>query len=340
VVLSLLLNQPAVTIDFESLQQWTVANWMEHLREVANAPLLPVMHFLVSTSNLSVPQPVAAFLQRAYGGQLRRHAALKQAHDDAESVLRRAGIDFRRFKGLELGESLYPWPELRYSRDVDIVVRPQQFAYAREALQRNGWTLAASIPLHDTLSKLGVLLDVHRRLAGRGESVLFGIGAAAVERYLGATLSPDEEYSLLAVRMFADKDFTLARLLDLYLFRLVKSMGVRSIAVTQQWDAHYPIAVMESRLAFHGALERESANGSRMVRAWRHKRLWPFVKYPLAAITGTKRIRKAISILFPSEEELDEHARGSRLRHLLSMGSVFFGLRGAGWAHFRTGNRQ
>ena len=96
--------------------------------------------------------------------RLRQLAAIKKVSD----LLRGAGIEFWLFKGEDLAIQLYANPNDRFSKDIDLLIKPADAAQALDLLQQHGYhqNNAGKPAQGRTLSqrRLGMVLDKDQTL--------------------------------------------------------------------------------------------------------------------------------------------------------------------------------
>ncbi|MFO0693301.1 MAG: nucleotidyltransferase family protein [Polyangiales bacterium] len=103
---------------------------------------------------------------------VRRTTARTLVHDVA-TILSREGIPVMPLKGALLAETVYRSGPFRAFTDVDLLVPEEDFERAVEALERGAFVVAERALSADASSVLvppglGVTIDLHRRLFGRG----------------------------------------------------------------------------------------------------------------------------------------------------------------------------
>jgi hypothetical protein len=89
------------------------------------------------------------------------------------ATMTRAGLPWVLLKGIALAQQFYPRPDMRFGVDIDVLVAPERFGDAIEAMTDAGWTLvdrnwtlaAQTVPAELRLvSPHGIIVDLHWHL--------------------------------------------------------------------------------------------------------------------------------------------------------------------------------
>ena len=122
------------------------------------------------------------WLRKLANGQARHNLAVAEALADVAEAFAQEGIVYTVLKGLPLAQKVYGTITARRCRDIDLLVRPMDFARARALLERlryeskHGLTAsqdrvwlryAADLPMGNT--ERGVLVELHHRFEMRPE---------------------------------------------------------------------------------------------------------------------------------------------------------------------------
>jgi hypothetical protein len=292
-------------------------------------------YFYGINNRIVLSDSVIKQLQRYYAGQLARYTAVERTGNDIIEKLRRSGIDARVFKGTDIARRLYPWPELRCFKDIDILIDPSHAAECRTILESEGWELVASMYIHDVYRKAGVLLEVHTSLFGHGESILFGCTRSDIHRYISHTVQPEEEYRLLTMKLFTEPEIDKMKLLDLYLFRTVYNL--KGMSIPKRWDGTLTMQLFDACIDNYAGKKTLKSTVSVMILTGRLCRVWQAIKYPFLLCSVPARCRKIRSILFPPPDvrrKIYGDSDTSSIRHIRRMIRVFTGRH-----HVKPGTR-
>lgn len=137
-------------------------NW-KHLLELADrhrvAPLL--LHHLKK-------YPAGMIDPELMSGLIQRQEAVTRQNMLSVAVLTRIAklfeeqkIDFLLLKGLSVGMRYYPNPNLRHSRDLDLLIRPEQFELAEKLLKEMGFERTEFEPTRDWHKELQFKQEYH-----------------------------------------------------------------------------------------------------------------------------------------------------------------------------------
>ncbi len=126
--------------------------------------------FLGLRASPHTPPDVLDALRVGHEALVRRHLLSTSVLDDLGVVLRRAGVDHVFVKGPVLADAVYPRPDLRDYRDLDVFVRRAHFRRTLEAIESSGSVLIErnwELVLHLLKGELnlvtppGVVVDLH-----------------------------------------------------------------------------------------------------------------------------------------------------------------------------------
>lgn len=198
----------------------------------------------------------------ALAGHLRACSALHGVAD----VLAAAGVDWLVFKGPVLAETVYGRPDLRAYSDVDILVRPGQFARSVAALEAAGcevvdrnWRLYRRITPGEVhlVTPSGVVLDLHwhlvndRRVRGAFSidvhEVLDGSVPLPVAGRAVPGMREDHAIAHLGLHSALSGADRLLQLKDMEQYLLREADWDAVARTAAQWGALIPLAVAVGR---------------------------------------------------------------------------------------------
>ncbi|MBQ8341326.1 MAG: nucleotidyltransferase family protein [Clostridia bacterium] len=213
-----------------------------------------------------VPPSVTEQLLRRSAASLASYYAQNEAMERLTKTLAQNGIDYLPLKGAVL-RYLYPNPEWRVGRDVDVLVRPSDFDRARQIATAVLSPVKIGEGRHDvgfTCSD-GVRIELHFSLFNGDE----GFGDLLSDPFAHAILKAEHRYELPDAELYAyhlahmAKHFRhggcgLRAFLDLYLLRQSLSSealaDAEALLVTAGLDQFAAVAWRQSRVFFAGEL--------------------------------------------------------------------------------------
>ena len=155
-------------------------------------------------------------------------------------TLGEAGFDCIPLKGMVL-RKLYPDASMRQMTDLDILVRPNDFARLKEAMEQAGFAgEAESNWMHDDFTKGTVLAEIHKRLSDDGGP------AEEWEKHMWERAVPDGEHAYL----MSPEDFYIHHLIHMHAHFQYGCMGLNRLIDTwllsgRQTDSEYVGAELE-----------------------------------------------------------------------------------------------
>ncbi len=217
--------------------QWRL-EWKKISCNPGNQALLPLLYFSTLHHSINLPPDFIKLLEKSYIAALKKHLLFKKHIAMASEILTSHTIPFRFFKGAELAERLYTWPELRCFKDIDVLVPVEHLDKARHVLESGGWSCVHRDSIHDVLSRDWITLELHHALFGKAESLLYNITPEDTSAFLEQRISPEEEHVLLLLKLFSETVFEKFKLVDIYLYSRVlelDAIGLRQALVN--WNA-------------------------------------------------------------------------------------------------------
>lgn len=123
----------------------TDEQWQEWLRAAHSHGLLPLLSYWLPPAGLGAKLPlfVQTHLQQAYTVAMTEATCRWFELKKLVGALGEAGVRPLVLKGTALAEICYPRPELRPSSDIDLLVRPEEYQVARQALMAQGYRLTS-----------------------------------------------------------------------------------------------------------------------------------------------------------------------------------------------------
>src|SRR5262249_1356176 len=137
---SLILAAAAAAIRHSHVARGTPYDvaWPAVLEIAERHGLIPLLHHVVGTSD-GLPSEVARELKGRHQSNLHKSLFLARELIRIADRLDECGIEFLPYKGITLAEEAYGDMALRQSGDIDLLVRPADFAKAREAVAALGY---------------------------------------------------------------------------------------------------------------------------------------------------------------------------------------------------------
>lgn len=279
----LFLRSASTTDPIAVIRSKTEQEWSELLSSPTVSSFAPVAFFVVLSNNIPIPPHARKTLERLYAQNLKLYSLQARASVHVIDCLATEKVQTRLFKGIELAQRLYPWPEIRTSKDVDVVIAPDNASKACRTLQDAGWKLVQRLPIHDTFSKDGIILDVHTRFFGPCESALYCYFESDVDRFIRGEYSPEEHYVLLALKLFSETVLSPTKLLDLHILPRIAPLDAKTLAkVARRHNAEYALRSILSVLgAFGGGHEMVGHVRARPTVPLALSRHWPRLKYAM-----------------------------------------------------------
>lgn len=158
------------------LDQFDDAELAQLAQHAAWHRVVPFLAAAVRTSGASVSDEALASLARTHATRTAAHLRVLADLDHVRACLAADDIPFLVVKGPVLSEHLYPSPDLRMYEDLDLLIPPNSFERAVDALREGGsplldrnWALTRADTrgqLHFQLP-MGTLADVHWHLLNR-----------------------------------------------------------------------------------------------------------------------------------------------------------------------------
>jgi len=244
-----------------------------------------------SSGAISLGKHADTVLSGSRGYHLVRENHMRQVQQQVLDVLNQKGIGATVFKGSALADRLYPYPELRPRRDIDILVTPGQFDRAENLVQQAGWAAGPNQSLHRLYRKGEVSLELHRALFGAGESALYNYTPADTVRFINGEFEPHEEYVLYALKHFSENCLSPLKLCDQYLMSCRGKLDF-SLVDKECKRRNGGFALR----ALTGAVRRyDSAMPGPGSRFWgwlalERPALWAFLKYPVQLAFARHRL--------------------------------------------------
>jgi hypothetical protein len=324
-----LMHGPALPVNpVASVEHMSAGQWQMLLSSPANGSLIPVLYYGVVSRHLPACSGAFSLFERGYAARVKKFGRLQEQAGAIASLLSGKNIRHRFFKGLDVARRLYPWPELRSFRDIDVVVMPDQVETAREILERAGWETISRMSYHDVLAKDGITVDLHRSLLNHAESVLHNFDAADTIRFIDGRMGIEEEFLVLALKLFSETVFDSFKILDLYLFRQCYGLDAEKLAsVVRNHGARLPLQVLGSIINSYQTGDPMRAPGS---VALRYPGVWAAVKNPCLLASVDHPLIKLFSLVFPNAQGrllLYPGRRVSLLSHIAHSLSIFLGFR-------------
>jgi hypothetical protein len=302
--------------------------WMELLSNPANRSLCPVLFYLGYTKAIHFPREILLLLEQKYGARFKNYSRLMELYSAIAALLEAGAISYRFFKGSDLAARLYPWPEIRNFRDIDVVVMPDRLDQARNLLEKAGWSIQARMSYHDVLRKDGITLDLHHSLLGRAESMLHHFSPSHTESFIRGTIGAEEEFLVILLKLFSETVFDKCKLLDLYLFRRQYPLDAdRLNLVVRNHCASLPMQVLGSIVDSYQT--GKSLRGlSRL--AVRRPALWALAKHACLLASVDRSFEKLVALAFPGKEQRAQMYPGQKVSlagHISHSLFIFLGLR-------------
>jgi hypothetical protein len=121
--------------------QATVELWSAHLDYLNNYEIIPLLYWKIGllSSELRPSQVIIDEMRKSF---LLYHARYLHVEGQLRQILRafeHEGIEVLLLKGPALAVQVYPHPATRPFADIDLLVRPEQYAKAREVLYEGGY---------------------------------------------------------------------------------------------------------------------------------------------------------------------------------------------------------
>ncbi len=118
-------------------------NWQRFLRVAVRQRVTALANAAIGNGNVTVPADVKAALERI-GASVARHSLIQAAETiRILALLREAGIEALCVKGTALGMLAYGVLAMKFGRDIDILLRRDEFPAALRILEGQGY-----VPLH------------------------------------------------------------------------------------------------------------------------------------------------------------------------------------------------
>jgi hypothetical protein len=289
-----------------------------------NESLLPSFYYAIIHNHVDVAEDIRRPVENSYAAQYIRSEKLAGIITAIEDEYKKNRIRYRVFKGTAIARLLYPWPEIRCGRDIDFVVCPEQIHAAVELLKCSGWRLIESLPIHDTLYRDGIVVDVHRHLLGPWERRLYNISVTDVVRFIEQP-SIESDFVVHALKLFSEWSPPKVKILDMYLYECGMRMNAAVLdSVIDKWNAAFPCEVVADMIsAFTGQMPPTAT--SLMSKAWRWRPLWVHGKY-LLSLACHPRLRNVLAGPHDKENDAAQY-QGSWLKRQVHKLFVFFGFR-------------
>lgn len=116
-------------------------DWPYVLRIARRQRVVGLFHRAVQAAGVTVPADTATALAADADRIARQSLALAAESARLQSALDNAGIDALVLKGAPLAQLAYGSLAVKHSRDIDLLVRPEQAEAALQVLTRDGYTL-------------------------------------------------------------------------------------------------------------------------------------------------------------------------------------------------------
>lgn len=108
------------------------------------------------------------FFEKSIFKSINKYERLLKARNDLDSIFN-SNINYVYIKGLTLAK-YYPEPYLRYSSDIDVVVK-KDINIARSLLEKAGYKCVSSNSQEFSFTKNGISIDLHRTFAEENEKI-------------------------------------------------------------------------------------------------------------------------------------------------------------------------
>jgi len=226
-----------------------------------------------------------------------RAAILERSQASLRGALANAGIAWAPLKGVSLGRWLYELPAARPTTDLDILIRMQDLASAREHLVAVGWTGCGSGPEHErylqdegynwkAVDRLGVPLELHYRLWGSVPGVL---GEVMLDRSL-----PDPSNGTAARRLDPADELVVAAA---HLWLTAPPRPLLYLCDIKLLLDHGPadiVAAAADRSRAHGLELQVSTAATLVARLWSHDRSRELAELTAAGLRPSERLARAV----------------------------------------------
>lgn len=103
-------------------------------------PLLPLLHFRLTTSSVALDQETMTVLRAAALWEERRSKRIREVLAECLDALTQASVKPILLNGIALAETAYSRPSLRHCHDVDLLIASTDVAKTRAALGRCGFS--------------------------------------------------------------------------------------------------------------------------------------------------------------------------------------------------------
>lgn len=137
-------------------------DWLSLAERAFQEGLAPFLydHFRSMGLIEAVPPDTAKFLSRIYTETFLVNRHLLETLADLDKALIKRGLQVILFKGMAILQTVYRNPALRPMEDIDLIVRQEQKASLKEALEEMGFVQKRLYP--DGFSKGILAIDIHR----------------------------------------------------------------------------------------------------------------------------------------------------------------------------------
>ncbi len=210
------------------------------LNNPQNTSILPMLFYLCENQRFFCSERIKKKLSRNYESQLLRTLYLKTREEEVIKLLQLNKIKSRVLKGSSISNKLYPLPELRPSKDIDICVKEEDFKKTIQLLQKDSWTLVEKQYYHYLLNKNGISLEIHRNLFSHAWGVLFNIKDMDHVEYIEEEFSMPKLFVFLLLKLFCEGQLSLIKLYDLFLFKNLYTINDKILNESNiSWNYEY-----------------------------------------------------------------------------------------------------